>query len=98
MKCAGLFVDEADGIADAGARGAVAVGLVLAVGISERDAAYHPAVVAEAEMPAHHLGMERQRGLRYRGDSQCLRRQQEARDIPAAIDRAVDAERLVRMH
>src|SRR6202022_612833 len=39
--------------------------------------------------------MKRQRRLRDRGHAHCLRRQHEARDIAAAIDRAVDAERFV---
>src|SRR5258708_12368246 len=46
-------------------------------------------------MPAHPPGMKRQRRLRHRGHAQRLRGQHEARDIAAAIDRAVDAERLV---
>ena len=53
-----LLVDERHGVGDAGARGPVAVGLVLAVGIAERDAAHHAAVVAEPEMPAHHARNE----------------------------------------
>src|SRR6202790_4536506 len=49
-------------------------------------------------MLAHHAGVKRQRRLRHRGDAQYLRGQHEARDIAAAIDRAVDAERLVGMN
>src|SRR3982075_1973749 len=49
-------------------------------------------------MLAHHLGVKRQRRLRHRGQSQCLRRQHEARDVAAAIDRAVDAECLIGMN
>src|SRR5258708_328352 len=49
-------------------------------------------------MLARHLGMKRQRRLRHRGHAQRLRGQHEACDVAAAIDRAVDAERLVGMN
>src|SRR5258705_12919426 len=49
-------------------------------------------------MLAHHLGMKRQRRLRHRGHAQRLRGQHKAADIAAAIERAVDAERLVGMN
>src|SRR6266436_5989652 len=49
-------------------------------------------------MLARYLGMKRQRRLRHRGHAQRLRGQHEARDVTAAIDRAVDAERLVGMN
>src|ERR1700686_3344751 len=49
-------------------------------------------------MLAHHLGMKRQRSLRHCRQSQRLRGQHEACDIAAAIDRTVDAERLVGMN
>src|SRR5213592_4948130 len=49
-------------------------------------------------MLAQHLGMKRQRRLRHRGHAQGLRGQHEARDIATAVDRAVDAERLVGMN
>ena len=49
---------------DAGARGAVAVDLVVVVGEAERNAAHHAAVVAELEMTADQAGMTRQRRLR----------------------------------
>src|SRR5260370_3217925 len=42
--------------------------------------------------------MKRQRRLRHRGHAQRLRGEHKARDIAAAIDRAVDAERLVGMN
>src|SRR5260370_8119095 len=51
--------------------------------------------MAETEMPAHHPEMKGQRGLRHCGHAQRLRGEHEARDIAAAIDRAVDAECLV---
>src|SRR6201987_1928079 len=46
-------------------------------------------------MRPHHVGMKGERGLRDGGNPERLRRQQEARDVAAAIDGAVDAERLV---
>src|SRR3984893_4466044 len=46
-------------------------------------------------MLAHDIGVKRQRGLRHGRQAQRLGGQHEARDITAAIDRAVDAERLV---
>src|SRR4051794_3150805 len=49
-------------------------------------------------MLAHHFGMKRQRRLRHGGDAKRLRRQHETRDIAAAIDGAVNAERLVGMN
>src|SRR5258707_15801001 len=49
-------------------------------------------------MFATHLGMKRHHRLLPRGHAQRLRGQHEARDISAAIDRAVDAERLVGMN
>src|SRR5258708_39811908 len=49
-------------------------------------------------MPARRLGMKRQRRLRHRGHAQRLRGKKEDRDISAAVDRAVDAERLVGMN
>ena len=93
-----LHIHEHHRIGDSGSRGAVAIGLVIAVGISERNAADHPPVVAKPKMLAHYIGVECQCGLRDRCHAQRLRRQHEARDIAAAIDRAVDAERLVGMN
>jgi hypothetical protein len=76
-KFCGLLVHECHGIGNAGARGAVAVGLVGVVGKAERNAADHAAVVAETEMPADHAGMPRQRRLRDGAEPERLRRQHE---------------------
>src|ERR1700751_5770956 len=46
-------------------------------------------------MRPHHVVMKGERALRDGGTPERLRRQQEARDVAAAIDGAVDAERLV---
>src|SRR3954453_14175822 len=46
-------------------------------------------------MPADHAGMARQRRLRDGAETERLRRQHEIADIGAAIDRAVNPERLV---
>src|ERR1700738_1150206 len=92
-----LFVHERHRVRDARPRRPVAVGLMLAVGIPERDPADHPSVVAEPKMPAHQFGVKRQRSLRDRRHAQRLRSQHETRDIAAAIDRTIDAERLVGM-
>src|ERR1700757_1724212 len=46
-------------------------------------------------MRPHHVGMKGERGLREVATPGPRRRQQEARDVAAAIDGAVDAERLV---
>src|SRR5215475_2762053 len=87
-----LFVEESGSVRNRGARGAITVGLVRAVGIAEGDAAEHPPVVGKAEMRPHDVGMERERRLRDGGDPQRLRRQHEARDITAAVDRTIDSE------
>src|SRR4051812_41768459 len=92
---ADLFVYEGDGIGYAGAAGAVTVGLVVAIGKSERDTAHHLSVVAQTKMFANDFGMEGQRGLRHGRNPECLRRQHEAGDIAAAIDRAINPKRLV---
>src|SRR6185437_14998355 len=48
-----------------------------------------------AKMAADQAGMAGDRGLRNGAEPERLRRQHEVRDIGAAIDRAIDAERLV---
>src|SRR5689334_17987413 len=93
-----LFVDEGDRVCDGGARGPVAVDPVRMVGIAEGNAADHAAIVAEVEVAADQSRVPRQRRLRNRSKSQCLRRQHEIADIGAAIDRTVDAERLGRVN
>src|ERR1700760_1024092 len=67
------------------------------VGKSERNSADHAAVVAEIEMAADQPGMASQRRLRNGAETERLRGQHEITDIGAAIDRAVDPERLGRM-
>src|SRR6267142_27841 len=62
---------------------------------SERDAADDAAVVAELEVTADQPGMARQRRLRNGAETERLGGQHEIADIGAAIDRAVDSERLV---
>src|SRR5258708_25990625 len=49
-------------------------------------------------MFAHHVGVKRQRGWGYRRQPRRLRREKKTREVAAAIDRAVDAERLVGMN
>src|SRR6185437_9577229 len=49
-------------------------------------------------MPPDQAGLVSERGLRNGAKAERLRRQHEIADIGAAIDRAVDAERLVRMN
>ena len=87
--------DERHCVGDARARGAVAVDLVRVVGIAERDAADDAAVVGQIEVAADQAGMARQRRLRNGAEPERLRGQHEIRDIGTAIDRTVDAERLV---
>src|ERR1700709_49342 len=76
-------------------RGAVAVDLVGVVGKSERNAAYHAAVGGEAKMPADHAGMPCQCCLGNGAEAERLGGKHEITDIGAAIDRAVDTQRLV---
>src|SRR4051812_23812034 len=65
------------------------------VRIAERDAANDAAVSSQIEMAADQAGVARERRLRNRAEPERLRGQHEVRDIGAAIDRTVDAERLV---
>src|SRR5258708_8778697 len=62
---------------------------------SERDAADDATVVAELEVTADQPGMARQRRLWNGAETERLGGQHEIADIGAAIDRAVDSERLV---
>src|SRR5579883_2123887 len=93
-----LIVEERHRIGNCCAAGAVAVGLVGAVRIAERDAADHTAVVGKAKMRSHHVGVEGERSLRDGGNAERLRREHEARDITAAIDGTVYTERLIGVH
>src|SRR5436305_8040977 len=90
-----LLLHKPHRLRDARARGAVAVDLVGVVGKAERDAADYAAVVGNRKMPADHGGMARQRRLWNGAEAERLRRQHEIADIGAAIDRAIDAQRLV---
>src|ERR1700687_2009823 len=63
----------------------------------ERNSADHAAVVTELEVAADQAGMARQRSLRNRTEAKRLGCQREITDICAAIDRAVNPERLGRM-
>src|SRR4029078_7767792 len=65
------------------------------VGITERDAANHAAIVGQLEVPADQSGMPRQGGLRNGAEPERLRCQHEVGDIGAAMYRAVKAELLV---
>src|SRR3954470_11133766 len=78
-------------------RSAVAVDLVGVVGITERDPAYHAAVVGNRKMPRDQAGMPAQRGLSDAAKPERVRGKHEIVDIGAAIDRAVNTERLVGM-
>src|SRR5690349_17447609 len=69
-----------------------------AIRIAERDAADHTSILAEAEVLTHDVRMGRQGGLWNRRHTQRLGGQHEGGDIAAAVDRAVDAERFIRMH
>src|SRR6202030_2454556 len=93
-----LLLDKRHGVRNAGARGAVAVDLVIPVREAERNAAHHAPVVAEPKMAPDQAGVARQRGLRNGTEPQGLRGQQEIADIGAAIDRAINPERLVGMN
>src|SRR6476660_868291 len=90
-----LSVDESHRIGDARPCGPVAVDLVSVIGIAERDAADHAAVIGQLEVTADQFRMPRQRGLRDRPKPKRLGRQHEIADIGAAVDRAINAERLV---
>src|SRR6185503_17871249 len=91
------LIHERHGIGNARPRGAVAVHLVNIVREAEGYAANHLAIVGQLEVPPDQPGMPRQRGLRNRAEAERLSGQHEIADIGTAIDRAVDAERLVRM-
>lgn len=98
FRSCSLHVDECDDVCECGARGAVAVDLVRMVGIAERDTADHAAIIAEIEVAADQPGMTRKRCLRNGAEAECLRRQHEIRDVSAAIDRTIGAERLGRVN
>src|SRR3954447_15181498 len=89
------LVHEGHGLGHARTRRAVAVDLVGMVRIAEGDTADDAAVSRQIEMAADQAGVARERRLRNRAEPERLRGQHEVRDIGAAIDRTVDAERLV---
>src|SRR6202789_2564908 len=93
-----LLLHKRHGVRNAGARGPVAVDLVIPVRKAERNTAHHPPVVAEPKMAPDQAGVTGQSRLRNGAEPQGLRRQQEIADIGAAIDRAVNPERLVGMN
>src|SRR5262245_20092056 len=78
------LVNECDDVGKGRTRGAVAVHLVRMVGIAERNAAHHAAIVAETKVTTDQAGMARQRGLRDGAEPERLRRQHEVGDIGAA--------------
>src|ERR1700739_4926418 len=90
-----LLIHKRHCVRNAGAGGAVAVDLVVAVRETERNPAHHPPVIAEPEVTPDQSGMMRQRRLRGGAETQRLRGQQKIPDIGPAIDRTVNAERLI---
>ena len=70
---------------------------MIAVCVSERYSAYHAPIVAESKMTPDQTGLMRQCGLRDRAEAERLGRQHEVADIGAAVDRTIDAQRLIGM-
>jgi hypothetical protein len=89
------LIHERHGVGNARPRGAVAVHLVGVVREAEGYAANHLAIVGQPEVAADQPGVPRQRGLWNGAETERLGGKHEVGDIGAAIDRAIDAERLV---
>src|SRR3984957_12034641 len=90
-----LFIHKCRSVRNTGARGTVAVDFVVPVRETERNPAHHPPVVVEPEVTPDQSGITRQRRLRDGAETERLRGQQKITDIGPAIDRTVNAERLI---
>src|ERR1700722_7297420 len=90
-----LFIHKCRSVRNTGARGTVAVDFVVPVRETERNPAHHPPVVVEPEVTPDQSGIMRQRRLRDGAETERLRGQQKITDIGPAIDRTVNAERLI---
>src|SRR5437763_15642224 len=90
-----LAVHKRHSIRHTRARGAVAVDLVGVVGIAEGNAADHAAVIAELEVTAGQRRMTGEGCLRDGAETERVRGQHEIADIGTAIERTVNAKRLV---
>src|SRR5690606_14834289 len=95
LSCEVSSIRPGHHLVQTGAVGAVAVDGMASIGEAERDAADHPSVVRNTKMGADERRIAGEGALCHRGDAERLRRQHEVGDIPAAVDRSVNVERLV---
>src|SRR5690606_24149233 len=88
-------LDPGDDLGQVGPAGAEAVRGMAPVGIAERDAAHHEAIVADAEIIAHEAGVAGERSLRDCRHTMRLCREQEVGYPGTAVDRTRIPERFV---